>query len=322
MRLARALLLAVVVLGLHRTAARADFSYPDFSSLAGLQLNGNAAQAGTALRLTPATFFQGGSAFTTASTPLGSANSFSTYFQFQITNSGGIGDPDGIGADGIVFVIQTVSNNVGAAGGGLGYQGIPNSVGIEFDTYYNFEHDPLGNGNHVGINLNGTFSPSNTVLEPIRFNDGQVWNAWVDYNGATDGLEVRWSLNTLRPVLAQHSATVDLEAVLGQNTAFLGFTAGTGSGWGNQDILRWEFVDSFAPIGNEPVPEPASLLLWGVGGLGLVAFRRRRGARQVFPSDLISSTSGGCPRCVTATFCFAHLQIAVQFGGTCLHTVH
>jgi hypothetical protein len=37
------LLLAAAALGLGVPAARADFIYPDFSSVAGLQLNGNAA---------------------------------------------------------------------------------------------------------------------------------------------------------------------------------------------------------------------------------------------------------------------------------------
>lgn len=39
----------------------------------------------------------------------------------------------GCGADGLVFVVQTNSNKVGG-GGGIGYQGIPNSVGVELDT--------------------------------------------------------------------------------------------------------------------------------------------------------------------------------------------
>ena len=36
-----------------------------------------------------------------------------------------------------MFVLQTVSSNVGGVGGGMGYVGIPNSVGIEFDNWNN-----------------------------------------------------------------------------------------------------------------------------------------------------------------------------------------
>src|SRR5436305_97017 len=82
--------IASSALGFGALAAHAAFSYPDFSSTSGLQLNGVTATAGTALRLTAATPSQAGSAFTTTSTPLGASNSFSTYFQFKIGDSGGI----------------------------------------------------------------------------------------------------------------------------------------------------------------------------------------------------------------------------------------
>jgi len=253
--------------------AKAGFVFNDFSSTAGLQLNGNAAQVGNVLRVTPANFSQAGSAFTTASTALGNLNSFSTHFRFQITASGGAADGDGLGADGIVFVIQTVSNNVGTGGGGIGYLGIPSSIGIEFDTWDNgaFASDP--NGNHVGYDQNGNFT-NLTVIEPTRFNNGAIWDAWIDYNGATDALEARWSMSSIRPVAAQLATVVDLVTVLGQNTAFLGFTSGTGAAYGNHDILSWEYRDEFNPIGTQPVPEPVSVIQWGlIVGAALLAYK-------------------------------------------------
>jgi len=65
-------------------AEAVDFAYSDFSSTAGLQLNGNAAQAGTALRLVPATFGQAGSAFLT--TPVNPNATFESQFQFLLHN--------------------------------------------------------------------------------------------------------------------------------------------------------------------------------------------------------------------------------------------
>lgn len=256
--------LALVVpamLKLASLSASASFSYNDFSSTAGLQLNGSAAQAGNVLRVVPSQFGSGGSAFTTAAVPLGNLASFSTYFQFQISNNNplGIGDGDGLGADGFVFTIQTVSNNVGGVGGGLGYLGINNSVGIEFDTFDNGVGVGDPDGNHVGIDLNGSVASTVTASEPTRFNDGSVWNAWVDYNGNSGDLEVRWSQSNVRPVAAQLASNVNLPAILGQNTAFLGFTAGTGAGASDHDILQWQYVDSFNPI-NPTVPEPSSAL--------------------------------------------------------------
>ena len=258
----------------------ADIVFPNFSSTAGLQLNGDAAQVGNVLRLTPADFFQSGSAFTTTATALGNLNSFSTHFRFLITDSGGISDGDGTGADGIVFVIQTVSNNVGAAGGGIGYQGISPSIGIEFDTWNNGLGNSDPDGNHVGFDQNGSFSVP-VVPETIRFNNGQIWNAWIDYNGATDVLEARWSMGG-RPLLSQLTTTVDLEAVLNQNTAFLGFTSGTGSAFGNHDILSWEYRDSFNPIGTSAVPEASSILAWALTAGCFGGFLYRRRSRRKF----------------------------------------
>src|SRR5947209_8791893 len=180
-------------------SARADFTYVNFASTAGLQLNGNTTTAGNELRLTSSAPFQSGSAFTTTAVGLAANYSFSTHFKFRITRNAGIGDGDGTGADGLVFVIQTVSNNVGGAGGGIGYAGINNSLGIEFDTYDNGAGAGDPNGNHVGIDLNGSVNSVATALEPTRFNNGQIWDVWVDYNGATNGLEVRWSNTGVRP---------------------------------------------------------------------------------------------------------------------------
>ena len=177
----------MALLGLSARSARADFVYANFAtanSTSGgqtLQINGSASVGykGNQLQLTPSSPSQGGSAFTKNAVSLGTNASFSTYFQFQLSNSGGIGDEDGPGADGIVFVVQTVSNNVGAAGVGIGYAGIPNSIGIEFDTFDNGEIS----GNHVGVDENGGLQDFGAVNEPTRFNNGQIWNAWIDYDG-------------------------------------------------------------------------------------------------------------------------------------------
>src|SRR5574340_58953 len=137
------------------TANATTITYPDFSSTSGLTLNGNAAQVGDVRRVTPATFGQAGGGVSTNPISLASNASFSTAFQFRFTNPGGACDGQGCGADGIVFIVQTNSNNGGGGGGGIGYDGIPNSVGIEFDTWNNGSID--GNSsNHVGIDVGGS----------------------------------------------------------------------------------------------------------------------------------------------------------------------
>lgn len=254
--------------------ARADFVYSDFTSTAGLQLNANAATVGPVLRLTPSAFWNAGSVFTTSEVLLGPSNSFSTYFRFRMTESVGIGDGDGIGADGIVFLVQTDSNAVGGSGVGIGYAGVNPSLAIEFDTFFNSGIDP--SGNHVGVNTNGNLVSLASANEPTRFNNGDIWNAWIDYDGSTDIVEVRWSQSAVRPAAAQLTHVVDLDALLGQGEAFVGFTSATGAAANNHDLLSWEFRGDFSPI---DVPEPSTYLiaLCALGGLAAC----RRTSRQL-----------------------------------------
>jgi hypothetical protein len=235
-------------------------TYEDFCDLSALTLNGSAAAIQSCvpppcdpvmfggqcvLRLTN-DLGQGGSAFTTAPITLAADASFSTFFSFQITDNqdcGGMG-----GADGIVFVVQTDANNVGGLGVGIGYAGINDSVGIEFDTWDNGAIDDF-NGNHLGIDLNGDVD--SVVLTPISpdFNNLAIWYAWVDYDGTTDRLEARVSQVATRPALPQAALVVDLVSVLGQTDAFVGFTSGTGCAGGDHDIRSWVLNNSFNPIG-------------------------------------------------------------------------
>ncbi|GHI00746.1 L-type lectin-domain containing protein [Neobacillus kokaensis] len=225
------------------------FTFDDFSDTSTLTLNGSAITTNsggqTVLRLTEATRSQAGSVFTDETFPV--SNGFSTFFSFQITDPGGGVDTsgDGPGADGFVFVIQSNSNTaLGANGGGMGYLGIPNSVGVEFDTYLNIEFSD-SNGNHVGIDVNGSVNSiaTNPAL-PDLLNNGTVWFAWVDYLPVTQILEVRLSTTNVRPSLPILAAPVDIPLILGSQEGFIGFSAGTGALFEKHDILSWEFCSS------------------------------------------------------------------------------
>ena len=246
--------------------------YNDFSDITGLSINGSASQNGNEIRLTPATQSQGGSFFTTNALNLLNDSSFSALFSFRIGNNGGGGDNDGTGADGLAFVVQTNNNNVGSTGGGLGYQGINNSVAVEFDTFANGFSDG-NNGNHVGIGLNGSTTTIGNVNVANRFNNGDIWDAAVSYNGLTDLFNVTWSSATADPVGGSISQTIDLAAILGSSNAFFGFTAGTGSFYSTHDILSATFSNtSSIPTGEVSAPATVGMML---GAFGLFAIRRR-----------------------------------------------
>jgi hypothetical protein len=277
----RVILCALVSIVVSAPAGAATITFNDFSSTAGLALNGDAAVAttsdGQVLRLVPATGSQSGSAFSSATI---NASNFSTAFQFRITDPGGISDGVQTGADGLVFVVQPVSSSIGGAGGGLGYQGVTPSLGVEFDTFWN-GWDP--SSNHLGVDINGNVASAVTTDIATRFDNEDLWTAWIDYNGTT--LEIRTALGTVRPAAATLSYNVDIATLIGTNTAYVGFTAGTGAAWGNHDILRWTYSDQFQGGGVDPgepvpTPEPASFLLFGAGALGALAARARRAGRD------------------------------------------
>ncbi len=296
----RAGLLALAIGGGMATSAQAQtFSYANFIDTTGLQINGSADALNIGgrdvMRLTPPQGAMGGSVFNTQAIALTNDYSFSTRFTFNIGNNGDT--PYGpIGADGIAFVIQTLSNTVGGAGGSLGYGGITPSVEVEFDTYSNGT-DPDFNGdlranNHIAIMKNGdaiNHLAYSNVSSTLNLSGGYDITAFVDYNGAANLLEVRWSKDGLRPDSAGLSYNIDLASIFGTNPVFVGFTGGTGANWSEQDIVNWTFNANYDPITTPPtgtippgstpgaVPEPATWAMM-VAGFGLVggALRRKR----------------------------------------------
>jgi hypothetical protein len=249
--LARTAAIGLTTLSIAAAGHAGMLIFPGFKDTSLLTLNNAAAVVETAdgfvLRVTPAIGNRAGSVFSSETVD---ATSFSTKFAFRFTGQGGaIFDCNTTnGADGLVFVVQSVSSAIGGAGGGIGYAGIPRSVGVEFDSWCNAaNNDP--NSSHVGILLNGSVNhgagaPFTAPVVP-DLDAGDLWWAWVDYDGTT--MRVYLSRQPVQPFQPILSRDLDLPAILQQDTGFVGFTSGTGSAWANHDVVYWEYT-LYSPV--------------------------------------------------------------------------
>lgn len=93
---------------------------------------------------------------------------------FTIYYQNNFGTKDGNGADGMALVFKTTSApEIGGVGGGMGYEGIDNSLIIEFDTFQN-NNPGIGNlgdpfYDHVAILRDGNPSHINTATALTSF---------------------------------------------------------------------------------------------------------------------------------------------------------
>ncbi|MGI9102795.1 MAG: HYR domain-containing protein [Terriglobales bacterium] len=171
---------------------------------------------------------------------------FDTSFLFQISQL------NGPGADGFAFVIQnSATSALGGNGGFLGYDSIPASLAVEFDTFQNTQpgwNDP--NGNHIsvhtlGINPNSameTASIGSTTSIP-NLKDGQWHVVHVNYAVQPQPKLSIYIDNLTTPVL-QIAVDIVSKLQLPDGTAWVGFTGATGGFTEVHDIQNWHFVSS------------------------------------------------------------------------------
>jgi hypothetical protein len=224
----------------HAQGEVAPFFPPTVTLPPEMRLNGAAQFHDGKLRLTPSLPNQRGAAW--AKNKIWVADGFTYRFKFQITNRDAVYG----GADGFAFVIQNADllalGDDSLGGSGLGYNGIPNSVAIEFDTWRSTDlGDP--NGNHISVHSAGTGLNSaderyswarNTVPLP-DLKDGAVHSVTIDYKPPF----LRTFMDEIRdPVV---TVEIDLSQVLllDGKRAWVGFTASTGVGAETHDLLRW-----------------------------------------------------------------------------------
>jgi hypothetical protein len=269
-----------------------------FSTPTGMQFNGSTDLDDSRLQLTSGLANQAGSAFFT--TPMDIRN-FTTDFSFQLSNAM---------ADGITFTIQNSSAGataLGPSGGGLGYgpdtpggtPGIGNSVAVKFDLY---------NNNGEGDDSTGLYTDGASPTTPfvdltpsgIMLNQGDTIAAHFTYDGTT--LTMTLTDNVISKTFT-NSWAINIPGTVGGNTAFVGFTGGTGGETSSQKIETWTFVSTppQATIVATPVITPGTETF--TGSINVTLSDATSGAAIYYTTDGTAPAPGvGTTKQYSATF--------------------
>jgi hypothetical protein len=200
-----------------------------FASAAGLSLVSGSSVTGGALVLSNS-FGQSRAAW--YATPV-NVQSFTTDFNFQITPAGA-----GTG-DGFTFALQNAgASAIGSYGGGLGYQGIGSSVAVKFDLYSNSGEGPDSTGFYTD-GAAPTVPALDMTASGVNLHSGDTMHAHLTYNGTTLTLTLT---DTVTNASFTTSTAINIPTTVGGNTAYAGFTAGTGGASATQEILNWTYV--------------------------------------------------------------------------------
>lgn len=209
------------------------------SSTSSLAFNGSANLVGNVISLTQDNMFNQDAAVWYNNT-VDVSDGFHTTFQFQI-HSPRFGS---LASNGLAFVVQnTGTHAIGdAAYGGVevGLHNLGPGIAVVFSTYNinSVEIASCGPTKSVDIGCPVAQTPSGSVV----VNDGAIHSATIDY--ALGQLQV-----TLDGVLVL-STPIDIasQLTLTNGKAFVGFTAATGGGTEETDLMLWSYSSSGSAI--------------------------------------------------------------------------
>jgi hypothetical protein len=206
-----------------------------FTSSVGMKLNGSATVTNNLLQLT-SVVNQAGSAFW--NTPV-NIQTFRTSFNFQLIKAV---------ADGFTFTIeQSGSTALGNSGSALGYGSTSSKSGLTTSSLamkFDFHNNAGEGSNSTGVYSNGAIPTIPAVTIPtstVVLASGDVIQALLTYDGTTLTLTLT---DTVTNKSYTQAFTVNIPSILGGNTAYVGFTGGTGGSSATQDILNWSFTSS------------------------------------------------------------------------------
>lgn len=169
-----------------------------------------------------------------------SPNSIDLTNSFDFTFDVNLGDIDAGGADGIVFVMRKLPGDPGGGGGGLGYDGILSSIGVEIDTWYNDIYADVPD-DHVGMHSDGGIS--HDLVSPISL--GVNVEDGLNHTFRATWDPVAFDLEIFFDGASMFTYTGDLTTLFfdGDPEVYFGWTGGTGGSFNIQTVCSYREVD-------------------------------------------------------------------------------
>lgn len=275
-------------------------------------LNGDALTNGAnCYTITSNLAFQGGTVWYANQLDLTTA--FSLEFRMNFGNN------DATGADGMVFVLQTVGTAaLGNAGAGMGFQGFNPSFGIEFDTFSNPETADMS-ADHVAFLRNGdvNHNSSNNLAGPIQANltntnieDGQdhiikiIWNPQAQIVSLyfDCALRLTQQVNLINTIFS------------GNSDVYWGFTGATGTYTNQQSVCLPDYFYN----------ELNDTAICAGEQIQLAASGNPQGQFEWVPTigidDPTSQTPVATPD-VTTTYCYTYTDLCNQAVTDCAEII-
>jgi hypothetical protein len=236
-----------------------------FSGASGLVIPvGHATFSGSSIQLTDTVgYTQAGAAW--YAVPV-NVQSFSTNFMLQFTNAQ---------ANGMTFCIQNQPAIINApfrvpAAGGSFVSGGPTAIANYGSSLgYGYITPGVGTGttgglvssvavtfnlldNGTGLYTNGVIpTGSDKTITGLSLTSGDPLSVSLTYDGITLSMTI---LDTKTHASFSNSWAINIPTTVGGNTAYVGFTGGTGGLGANQDVLSWTYSTSTTTVSAAAVP--------------------------------------------------------------------
>ncbi|WP_255350059.1 L-type lectin-domain containing protein, partial [Mangrovimonas sp. TPBH4] len=172
---------------------------------------------------------------------------------FEIIFDANFGSNDANGADGMAFVMKTTATaEIGLSGGGVGYEGITQSLIVEFDTWTNGNRADI-TADHMALMKNGStyHNSANNLAGPIQasetsinIEDGNYHEVKVAWDATAQNFTVTFDCSER----IAYSADIINTIFNGTSEVYFGFAGSTGAAY-NLQQLCFKHI-SFSSIGS------------------------------------------------------------------------